>query len=212
MKKILLLSAILIIGICPMLSAQYDTDLTGMFNVYPYGGVAIPTGYMQGTPETGGLDMKMGFDFGAGGEYFFNPYIGAGVDFMYSMFKGNETDDKFNVLMIGAHVKAAYTMEGMSIRPYATAGGGFAMPKWKDVPFEGSLVEPELKNRPYIAGNIGVMYFVQENISVFVEGGGVMVFMKDTDVTIDSGTYNFPKNVTFVPIKVGVNIWFGMAE
>ena len=67
MKKILLLSAILIIGICPMLLAQYDTELTGMFNVYPYGGVAIPTGYMQGSPETGGLDMKMGFDFGAGG-------------------------------------------------------------------------------------------------------------------------------------------------
>lgn len=211
MKKILVLTAILVISICSMLSAQYaPEDLTGMFDVYPYGGIAIPTGFMQGTPENGGFDRKMGFDFGAGGEYFFNPYIGAGVDFMYSMFKGNESDDKFNVFMVGAHVKLAYAMEDMPIMPYATIGGGFAIPKWKDVP--DLSTDPELKNRPYIAGNIGAMYWVAENISIFVEGGGVMVFMKDTDVTYDDTVMNFPKNVTFAPIKVGVNIWFGMSE
>jgi opacity protein-like surface antigen len=211
MKKILILSAILMIGISPMLSAQYaPEDLTGMVNVSPFGGIAIPTGFMQGSPENGGFDRKLGFDFGAGGEYFFNPYVGAGVDFMYSMFKANDSDDKFNIFMIGAHVKLAYNTPDMPVIPYATVGGGFAIPKWKDVSglVEGTTVDPELKNRPYIAGNVGVMYFATENLSIFIEGGGAMVFMKDTDVTYDNTTMNFPKNVTFAPIKVGINYWF----
>jgi opacity protein-like surface antigen len=198
-------------------------DLTGMFNVSPFAGIGIPTGAFQADliPDDG-IHRKMGFKFGVYGEYFFTPNIGAGLDFMYATFGAKDIltlqrDDKFEIIMFGAHAKYVVLPESM-IRPYGLAGFGMAMPKWKDFedPSTSDLYEFDIDSKIYILGEIGVLYFVSPMISVFAEAGGVYIMTEDANTTVKGGEQEeelkYDYNTTFVDIRVGVNVWFGGSE
>jgi hypothetical protein len=189
-------------------------DLTGMIDGSAFGIVDIPTGFTQGDWEEGGMARELGFGGGVSGDYFFHPYVGAGVHFMYHTFSGKDfgdepMDDKFTAIMIGAHVKGVYPLE-MGIIPYGTAGGGLALTKWKDVAWEDDMVEFDIDPAFYITGNVGVMYFVSPTVSVFAEAGGNYIMLDGTTYTVDSEEFEFPKSVPFATIKAGVNVWFSL--
>ncbi len=200
-----------------------EINLRGLFDASVFGSIDVPTGFTQADPMDAGLNRKLGFDFGAAGEYFFSRNFGGGIDFSYvsfasDEFEGLESDDKLNIIMIGAHFKAAYPLENMII-PYVSAGAGLAMPKLKDATseFGPETVDIDIKDQIYVAGNIGVMYFVSDMISVFAEGGGAYVPTEDAETMVegeqgDLDGADFPGNISFVNFKAGINIWFGMAE
>ncbi len=220
MKKIVVLGILIVLMAFTSMNAQ---DLTGMFNVSPFAGIGIPTGAFQADliPDAG-VHRKMGFKFGAYAEYFFTPNIGAGLDFMYATFGAKDVgdlqrDDKFNIVMFGAHGKYV-AMPESEIRPYGLAGFGLAMPKWKDFedPETSDLLEFDIDSKFYLMGEIGVMYFVSPMISIFAEAGGCYIMTKDAKTTFtyegEEMERKFDYNITFVDFRVGVNIWFGMTE
>ncbi|NIS15750.1 MAG: outer membrane beta-barrel protein [Aliifodinibius sp.] len=210
MKKIVvMLAAVLIFAATAPAQVM---DLTGMIDGSAFGIVDIPTGFTQGDWEEGGMARELGFGGGVSGDYFFHPYVGAGVHFMYHTFSGKDfgdqpMDDKFTAIMIGAHVKGAYPLE-MGIIPYGTAGGGLALTEWKDIgeDLETWDIDPAF----YITGNVGVMYFVSPTVSVFAEAGGNYILLDGTTATADSEEFEFPKSVPFATIKAGVNVWFSL--
>ncbi|HDS00757.1 MAG TPA: hypothetical protein ENO22_14270 [candidate division Zixibacteria bacterium] len=215
MKKIVVLLVTVLVCFAATAPAQV-MDPTGMIDGSAFGIVDIPTGFTQADWEEGGMARELGFGGGVSGEYFFHPFVGAGIHFMYHTFSAKDMgdepmDDKFNAIMIGAHAKGVYPLE-MGIIPYATAGGGVALTKWKDMPGEGDLVEFDIDPALYITGNIGVMYFVSPTVSVFAEAGGNYIMLDGTKYTVgsDETEFDFPKNVPFASIKAGVSVWFSL--
>ncbi|MBD3218860.1 MAG: outer membrane beta-barrel protein [candidate division Zixibacteria bacterium] len=221
MKKLGVMLAVMVFCLSSIAPAQ-ETDLSGLFDVSVFGALDIPTGVTQADLTDGGLYRKTGFGFGAAGEYFFTTNVGAGLDFMYNTFSAKdvmsvEMNDKFTAIMIGAHLKAGYPLEG-GIIPYASAGGGVALTEWKDVLSEVGPDEVTIDIDPafYINGNLGVMYFVSPMISVFGEASGYYLMTENTSTEAeyegDGFSGEFGVNLKWLAFKAGINIWFGMAE
>jgi hypothetical protein len=220
MRKVVVLGILIVLMAFTSVNAQ---DLTGKFNVSPFAGIGIPTGFFGGDLEDGSMYRKMGFKFGGYAEYFFTPNIGAGLDFMYATFgakdvSGISLDDKFNVMMFGAHGKFVLMPES-TVRPYGIFGIGMVSPTWKDFGIEGSEIpvhDVDIDAGMYISGNIGVMYFVSPMISIFAEAGGDYLMLENANASADiAGEItegDFGENLSFIDFRVGVNIWFGMSE
>lgn len=220
MKKALFLLLLACFWAISAASAQ-DLDLAGKFGFSAFGSVDVPTGFTAADPMEGGLNRKLGFDFGVAADYFFTPLFGAGVDASYTFFdaddfEGVESEDKFTVIMIGGHVKFAYPVVDLIV-PYVSAGAGLAMPKIKDAAseFGPELVDIKIENQVYIAGNIGAMFFVTDMFSVFGEAGGVYIPLKHVETTVESDEGDldggdFPGNTPFLNFKAGISLWLDL--
>ena len=220
MRKLIVLAVLIILIAFSSANAQ---DLMNKFNVSPFAGIGIPTGAAQAEliPEAG-LYRNMGIKFGANAEYFFTPNIGAGVQFMYATFSAKdvldmEMDDKLNLIMFGVQGKYVALPES-EIRPYGVVGAGLAMPTWKDFedPETEEMIEFDIDSKPYLSGAIGAIYFVSPMVSVFAEAGGHYIMTEGATTTVtyegEEQELEFDYDITFIDVKVGVNIWFGGSE
>jgi len=220
MHKKIGLAVMVILLAAGMTGAQ---DLTGKFCISPSGGVGIPTGFFAADLQENSMYRTTGFIFGAGADYFFTPYLGAGVDFFYASFGAKEysgitLDDKFNFFKYGVHLKGVLPLEGKA-RPYAIASFGMVSPKWKDFGVEGSEIpiqDVKIDAAFYFTGTLGAMYFVTPTISVFLEGGGSYLMLEnaesETEIDGEIVKADFGENVTFIDIRAGVSFWFGVSE
>ncbi|NIS15751.1 MAG: outer membrane beta-barrel protein [Aliifodinibius sp.] len=220
MKKFLFFLLLICFWVMSAAPAQ-NLDLTGKLGFSAFGSVDVPTGFTAADPMEGGLNRKLGFDFGGAVDYFFTPLFGLGVDASYTTFdaedfEGVESDDKFTVIMIGGHVKFAYPVADLIV-PYVSAGAGLAMPKIKDATseFGPELVDIKIDNQVYFAGNVGLMFSVTDMFSVFGEAGAVYISLKHVETTVetDEGDLDggdFPGNTPFLNFKAGISLWLDL--
>jgi opacity protein-like surface antigen len=226
-RNIFALSFCIILIIFSAVNAQ---DLQGMFNVSPFGGLAMPMGDLADDDPVQVMEgdaafRSMGFKFGVAVEYFFTPNLGAGLDFRYATFGSKdvefdegtfESDSKITGMMFGAHAKYMFMSEG-AVRPYGILGAGFFIGKFKDV--EGvfyqmdEVLEFDMDSKLYFLFGGGVNYFISPTISIFGEAtldyamtDGAKLKIDDEEIA-EIGT-----NYYFIDLIVGANIWFGGTE
>jgi opacity protein-like surface antigen len=204
-KKVLIILSLMVFGAFSMVNAQ---DVEGMFNVTPFAGIGMPMGDMGDEDEA---NLKMGFKFGGGAEYFFTNNVGLGLDFTYASF-GSDTegsDAKYNAMMIGALGKYMFMPESM-YRPYAVAGFGMLMSKTTEA-YNGEDVEWD--NKFYFKAGFGLKYWVSEMITVFGELGFDYLMLDGATGEADGTEVGeVDGNYYFIDFKAGVNIWFGGME
>jgi opacity protein-like surface antigen len=226
-RNIFILSCLFILIVFSAAGAQ---DLQGMFNVSPFGGLAMPMGDLADDDPVQVMEgdaafRSMGFKFGVAVEYFFTPNLGAGIDFRYATFGSKdvefeegtfESDSKVTGMMFGAHGKYMFMTEG-TVRPYGILGAGMFIGKFKDVEgflygMEGTL-DIDMDSKFYILFGGGLSYFVSPTISIFGEATFDYAMTDGAKLKIDDEEIaEIGTNYYFIDLIVGINVWFGGTE
>ncbi|HOP06422.1 MAG TPA: OmpW family outer membrane protein [candidate division Zixibacteria bacterium] len=221
MNKALVIGCAFVLLLAGLSTAQ---DLTGKIAVSPFAGLGVPVGDMASDDftddDSNAAYRKMGFKFGASGEYFLSPNYSLGLSFRYASFGAKELEgwdpgDKINLLAFTLNGKYYFATEG-TIRPYGVIGAGLASATFKDIVVDyetGLTVDFDAITKPCILFGIGGDYFASPNMSIFAEGSFDYYFSDGGKIKYDGEETGdeLGTNYYFLDFVVGVRFWFGGA-
>ncbi len=207
-KSILLFTTVLVLLLSVAALAQKEEGKWRNFEFSAFGALSVPTGALKNWNDS--MGAKTGFELGGTGGYYLNEKVCLGVYFTYNQFPMKLYTLHYKLYEVGGYFK--YTFIGESnFEPYVkvTAGADFAkFPTWVG---EDKTRLREISYKPGFAAGIGagLLWYSSDFGGLFLEAGYHFAPLKSVKADYQDVSYPLGKNVGYMDIRFGVNVFFG---